>query len=211
VAWSPTLGYAAVDPEVRRITEAAVQVLLDLGWRVEQADPGFADPARIAETFSHPGLAAILGEHLATWRERMDPTLIVLVEDGQRMSAVDVACALFQRQALWERANQFFQRYDLLVTPTVAVPPFAAGAPAPQAIAGQPISRRGWIPFTYPFNLTGQPAISIPCGWTADGLPVGLQLVGRRLEDGLVLRAAAGFEAATRWADKHPALALQPS
>jgi aspartyl-tRNA(Asn)/glutamyl-tRNA(Gln) amidotransferase subunit A len=211
VAWSPTLGYAAVDPEVRRITEAAVQVLLDLGWRVEQANPGFADPARIAETFSHPGLAAILGEHLATWRERMDPTLIVLVEDGQRMSAVDVARALSQRQTLWERAYQFFQRYDLLVTPTVAVPPFAAGAPAPQAIAGQPISRRGWIPFTYPFNLTGQPAISIPCGWTADGLPVGLQLVGRRLEDGLVLRAAAGFEAAAPWADKHPALALQPS
>jgi aspartyl-tRNA(Asn)/glutamyl-tRNA(Gln) amidotransferase subunit A len=205
-AWSPTLGYAVVDPEVQRLTEAAVQRLPDLGWEVEQEDPGFPDPGLVADAFRHPGLAAALGDHLATWRMRMDPSLIDLVENGQRLSAVDVAKALFQRQELWALMDQFFQRYDLLITPTVAIPPFAAGAPAPTEVAGRPVSRRGWSAFTYPFNLTGTPAITLPCGWTAEGLPVGLQLVGRRLEDGFVLRAAAAFEALMPWADTWPAL-----
>jgi aspartyl-tRNA(Asn)/glutamyl-tRNA(Gln) amidotransferase subunit A len=205
-AWSPTLGYAVVDPEVQRLTAAAVQRLPQLGWEVEQEDPALGNLEAIADAFRHPGLAAALGEHLPTWRARMDASLIALVENGQRMSAVDVAHALFQRQGLWERVQRFFQHYDLLITPTVAVPPFAAGASAPTEVAGHPVSRRGWTAFTYPFNLTGQPAITVPCGWTAEGLPVGLQFVGRRLEDGLVLRAAAAFEAAAPWADRCPAL-----
>lgn len=204
-AWSPTLGYAVVDPEVQRLTETAVQTLPALGWEIEQEDPEFGNLEQMADAFRHPGLAAALGEHLSTWRGRMDPSLIALVENGQRLSAVDVAQALFQRQTLWERAHRFFQRYDLLITPTLAIPPFAAGAPAPTEVAGHPVSRRGWSAFTYPFNLTGQPAITVPCGWTAEGLPVGLQFVGRRLEDDLVLRAAAAFEVAAPWADRRPA------
>jgi aspartyl-tRNA(Asn)/glutamyl-tRNA(Gln) amidotransferase subunit A len=205
-AWSPTLGYAVIDPEVQRLTEAAVKRLPDLGWEIEQRDPGFPDPHQIADAFRHPGLAAALGGHLATERARMDPSLIALVESGQRLSAADVANALFQRQELWARMHQFFQGYDLLITPSVAIPPFAAGAPAPTEVAGRPASRRSWTAFTYPFNLTGNPAITLPCGWTAEGLPVGLQLVGRRLEDGLVLRAAAAFEALAPWAPKRPAV-----
>jgi aspartyl-tRNA(Asn)/glutamyl-tRNA(Gln) amidotransferase subunit A len=205
-AWSPTLGYAVIDPDVQRLTEAAIKKLPELGWEVEQQDPGFADPDQIADAFRHPGLAAALGGHLATWRTRMDPSLIALVENGQRLSAVDVAKALFQRQELWARVDQFFQRYDLLITPTVAIPPFAAGAPAPTQVAGHPLSRRGWTAFTYPFNLTGNPAITVPCGWTAEGLPIGLQFVGRRLEDGLVLRAAAAFEVMAPWAHKRPVM-----
>jgi aspartyl-tRNA(Asn)/glutamyl-tRNA(Gln) amidotransferase subunit A len=203
-AWSPTLGYAVVDPEVQRLTEAAVRRLPDLGWEVELEEPGFPDPAQIADAFRHPGLAAALAEHVATWRPRMDPSLIALVENGLRLSAVDVAKALFQRQELWARMHLFFQRYDLLITPTVSIPPFAAGAPAPTEVAGRPVSRRGWHPFTYPFNLTGNPAITLPCGWTGEGLPVGLQFVGRRLEDGLLLRAAAAFEALAPWAHMRP-------
>jgi aspartyl-tRNA(Asn)/glutamyl-tRNA(Gln) amidotransferase subunit A len=205
-AWSPTLGYAVVDPEVQRLTESTVKQLPALGWEVESQDPGFADPHQIADAFRHPGLAAALGEHLATWRTRIDPSLIALVENGQRLTAVDIARALVRRQELWAQLHQFFQRYDLLITPTVAIPPFAAGAPAPTQVAGHPVSRRGWTAFTYPFNLSGQPAITVPCGWTTEGLPVGLQFVGRRLEDGLVLRAAAAFEAAAPWADKRPRL-----
>jgi aspartyl-tRNA(Asn)/glutamyl-tRNA(Gln) amidotransferase subunit A len=206
LAWSPRLGYAAVDPEVLRVTGEAVRKLAGLGWAVEDADPGFEDPAAISDALRYPALAAALGEHLAASRERMDPSLVTLVELGQAMRGQDVARALFARHALWERVDAFFLRYDLLATPVVAVPPFLVGAPPPAEIAGRPIGRRGWIPFTYPFNLTGQPAIALPCGWTAGGLPIGLQLVGRRFDDALVLRAAAAFEAAAPWADRRPAL-----
>ena len=95
----------------------------------------------------------------------------------------------------------------MLVTPTVAVPPFPVGLNDVEIIAGQEVSPLiGWIPFTYPFNLTGQPAANVPCGWTADGLPIGLQIVGRRHDDVTVLRVAAAFEAARPWADKWPEL-----
>jgi aspartyl-tRNA(Asn)/glutamyl-tRNA(Gln) amidotransferase subunit A len=134
----------------------------------------------------------------------MDPGLVALVEWGQRMTGEDVARALLGRHALWAWVEAFFRRYDLLVTPMIAVPPFRADAAPPTEIAGRAVGRRGWMPFTYPFNLTGQPAISLPCGWTAEGLPIGLQLVGRRFEDALVLRAAAAFEAAWPWADRRP-------
>jgi aspartyl-tRNA(Asn)/glutamyl-tRNA(Gln) amidotransferase subunit A len=204
VAWSPRLGYAAVDPEVLRVTGAAAARLPALGWTVEEADPGFEDPAAISDAFRYPLLAAALGDHLAAHRARMDPGLVALVEWGQRMTGEDVARALLGRHALWAWVEAFFRRYDLLVTPMIAVPPFRADAAPPTEIAGRAVGRRGWMPFTYPFNLTGQPAISLPCGWTAEGLPIGLQLVGRRFEDALVLRAAAAFEAAWPWADRRP-------
>jgi aspartyl-tRNA(Asn)/glutamyl-tRNA(Gln) amidotransferase subunit A len=206
VAWSPRLGYAAVDPEVLRVTGAAVARLPALGWSVEEADPGFEDPAAISDAFRYPPLAVALAEHLPRHRARMDPGLVALVELGQRMSGEDVARALLRRHALWAQVEAFFRRYDLLATPVVAVPPLRADGPPPTEIAGRAVGRRGWIPFTYPFNLTGQPAIAVPGGFTADGLPIGLQLVGRRFEDGLVLRAAAAIEAAWPWADRRPPL-----
>jgi aspartyl-tRNA(Asn)/glutamyl-tRNA(Gln) amidotransferase subunit A len=204
VAWSPRLGYATVDPEVLRVAGAAVRALEELGWDVAEADPGFDDPAETADVFRHPGLAAALAPHLPAWRERMDPTLVALVESGLRMSALDVARAQLARQALWARLHAFFARFDLLATPAVAVPPFETGAPPPVEIAGRPVGRRGWIAFTYPFNLTGNPAISLPAGVTGDGRPVGLQLVARRLDDARLLAAAAAFEAARPWADRWP-------
>jgi aspartyl-tRNA(Asn)/glutamyl-tRNA(Gln) amidotransferase subunit A len=204
VAWSPRLGYAAVDPEVLRVTTAAVHALDDLAWEVEEADPGFADPAAVQDAFRYPGLAAALADRLPEWGNRMDPSLVALVEHGLRMSAVEVALAQLARQALVAGLHAFFRRFDLLVTPAVAVPPFPAGGPAPGAVAGAPVGRRGWSPFSYPFNLTGNPAITVPAGFSADGLPVGLQLVGRRFEDARLLAAAAALEAARPWADRWP-------
>ena len=206
VAWSPRLGYAAVVPEVVRITRQGVGVLEALGWHVEEADPGFEDPASISDAFRYPALAVLLGDRLAADRDRMDPLLVDLVEAGQRMSGTDVAAALMRRHALWLATDAFFQRFDLLATPVVSVPPFRLEAGAPREVAGRPVSRRGWTPFTYPFNLAGVPAIALPCGWTPEGLPVGLQLVARRLDDALLLRAAAAFEAAAPWADRRPPL-----
>ena len=168
VAWSPRLGYAAVDPEVLRVTGAAVRGLTALGWTVEEADPGFEDPADVANAFRHPGLAAALGDDLERERARMDPTLVALVESGRRMTAVEVARAAVRRHALWAPLDRFFERHDLLATPAVAVPPFPVGQAPPLEVDGQTVGPRGWIAFTYPFNVTGLPAIVVPAGWTAD-------------------------------------------
>jgi aspartyl-tRNA(Asn)/glutamyl-tRNA(Gln) amidotransferase subunit A len=204
VAFSPRLGYAAVDPEVLAPVTAAVRALEGLGWPVEEADPGFEDPAGIQDAFRLPGLAAALGDRLPAWRDRMDPGLVDLVELGQRLTAADVARALAGRHRLWAAVDRFFRRFDLLATPAVAVPPFPLGRATPTEIEGRPVTRRGWAPFSYPFNLTGQPAVALPCGRTADGRPVALQLVARRLEDAFLLRAAAAFEAARPWAAGWP-------
>jgi len=108
------------------------------------------------------------------------------------------------RGAFHERVRKFLTGFDLLLTPTLPVPPFAAGAERPSVCP--PGSRLRWVAFTYPFNLTGHPAATVPCGFTRDGLPIGLQIVGRRLEDATVLRAAHAYEAAAPWTDRRPPL-----
>jgi aspartyl-tRNA(Asn)/glutamyl-tRNA(Gln) amidotransferase subunit A len=114
--------------------------------------------------------------------------------------------AWFDRHAWWQHPRALFEKYDLLVTPTLACPPFAIGLDNPTEIAGTPVGAYAWIPFTFPFNLTGQPAASVPVGFTRDGLPIGLQIVGRRFADVDVLRASAAFERARPWAEARPPL-----
>src|SRR3989442_1345125 len=110
------------------------------------------------------------------------------------------------RVAWWEHPRVFFAKSDPLLTPTIACPPFPVGLDNPTEIAGKPVDAYAWIPFTYPFNMTGQPASSVPCGFTKDGLPIGLQIVGRRFDDATVLRASAAFERARPWAQHRPVL-----
>ncbi len=204
VAWSPTLGYAVVDPEVQTVTESAAKRFHDLGCRVEQVDRVFDDPDPIWAPLFYAGIAARLDDFLGEWRDRMDPGLVEIVEEGKQISAVEFAKATFARAAFYEAMRRFFTSYDLLLTPTLAVPPFPVGMEQPpDRSAG---SRLSWVAFTYPFNLTGQPAATVPCGFTQDGLPIGLQIVGRRLEDATVLRASAAFEAASPWAGRRPPL-----
>ena len=173
VAWSPRLGYARVDPEVVRVVGAAARGLAALGWTVEEADPGFDDPAEVADAFRYPGLAAAIGDDLEQERARMDPSLVALVEAGRRMTAEQVARAAVRRHALWAQLDRFFEHHDVLATPAVAVPPFAHGQPPPREIDGHAVGARGWIAFTYPFNVTGLPAIVVPAGRTADRLAGG--------------------------------------
>ena len=204
VAWSPTLGYAVVDPEVRSVTEAAAKRFSGLGCQVEEVNRVFDDPDPIWAPLFYAGIAARLEDYLPEWRDRMDPGLVQIVEEGRRISAVQFAKASFARATFTEAVRRFFLHYDLLLTPTLAVPPFAAGLEQPpNRPAG---SRLHWVAFTYPFNLTGQPAATLPCGFTQDGLPIGLQVVGRRLADATVLRAAAAYEAAAPWVKRRPPL-----
>ncbi len=202
VAWSPTFGYAKVAPGVRVLAEAAARRFQDLGCQVEEVERVFADPDPIWAPLFYAGVAARLEPFLAEWRDRIDPGLLEVVEEGNRLSGVELIKASFARAAFYQEVRQFFQRYDLLLSPTLAVPPFAAGMERPPDYPAG--SRLSWVAFTYPFNLTGHPAATVPCGFTADGLPIGLQIVGRRLQDGLVLRASAAFEAALPWAGRRP-------
>ncbi len=207
VAWSADLGYLPVDPEVRAITTAAARRFADLGCTVEEAHPGFADPRHAIDILFH-GLIAGRNAHLTPDElARMDPGLAAVVERYRGLGVAEIMAAHAEREALWQQTWPFFETYDLLLTPTVAVPPFGLNRFAPETINGQPTEGWEFTAFTYPFNLTGQPAATIPCGWTADGLPVGLHIVGRRYDEATVLRASAAFESAFPWADHVPTFA----
>jgi Asp-tRNA(Asn)/Glu-tRNA(Gln) amidotransferase A subunit family amidase len=206
VAWTADLGYARVDPRVAEICGDAAAEFESLGCHVEVVNPGWEDPEEWFGTIVAAQFYAAWSDRLPEAESQMDPTLVKFIRRGGTVTAREYVLALERVEAYWREAQAFLERFDLLLMPTVAVPPFAAGAPPPREIAGEPVSVLGWMPFAFPFNLTGQPAASVPAGWTADGLPVGLQIVGRRHADATVLAAAAAFEAARPWSDRRPNL-----
>jgi len=154
-----------------------------------------------------PMRAAGMAAHLPRWRDQLDPMLLLRLDRAEKMSAIDWERATHRRTTLWHGVRRFFERYDVLVTPTTSAAAFPIGQTFPPEIDGRPLTNQlEWFPFTYPFAITGQPAISVPAGFTAEGLPVGLQIVGRRFADATVLRVAAAFEAARPWAGRRPPL-----
>ena len=210
IAWSPTLGNREVDREVLKMTEAAVRVFAEFGCELEEARPDFDLPEQHYLVIFHSSLAARLGPYLERFRDKIDPSLLDAIERGSRYSAVDLQRANNVRTQLFQTVQQFFKRFDLLMTPTFSAPalPVTHYALEPIAVNGKIAgSMRGaWYPYTYPFNMSGNPAISIPCGWTRENLPVGLQIVGPWLGEGSILRAAAAFELARPWASRIPPL-----
>ncbi|MGO9512826.1 MAG: amidase [Steroidobacteraceae bacterium] len=193
VAWSATLGYAKnVDPEVAAACTQAVRQLLELGARVEAIDPGIEDPLEITCGLWFVGAWTLWNTLTSQQQSLTDPDFAAEARLGAGYSALDVQQLILRRGALGSHLRQFMQRFDLLVTPTVAVPAFDA-RPAGQGEMA-PAAFLGWTPFSYPFNLTQQPACTVPCGLTAAGLPIGLQLVGPMFGDALVLRGARAYE-----------------
>ena len=193
IAYSPTLGYANnVHPEIAAAVRAAVDVLASLGAHVETVDPGFDDPLDITTGLWFLGAATIWQGLSAAQQAQTDPDLRAQAEQGAKLTALEVQQLHLRRGQLGSHMRQFMQRFDLLVTPSVAVPAFQARAPG--TVPMNPQSMLGWTPFSYPFNLTQQPAITVPCGLTRDGLPIGLQLVGPMFGDAVVLRAARAYE-----------------
>ncbi len=204
VAYSADLGYAKVDPEVARIAADAAAVFADLGAAIEARDPGFADPTGIFSTHWWASAAFAFKDLNEDKRALMDPGLLDVIARGQAIGTLDYLTAVQARAALGSHMNLFHEGCDLLLTPALAVPAFDVDKLAPdEARTEEWVS---WTPFTYPFNLTQQPACSIPCGFTEAGLPVGLQIVGPRYREDLVLRAARAFEAAHPWQDRRPTL-----
>ena len=194
VAFSPDLGYAAVDPEVAALVAKAAAQLGDLGAEVEVRHPGFENPREIFQVLWRSGARQMVTKTIPQdkWDE-MDPGLIEAVELAAGYSLGDYLAAVSARETLGTAMELFHCGHDLLVTPTVAVPAFGVGRLYPEG--RETDDWIDWTPFSYPFNLTQQPAISLPCGVTSAGLPVGIQLVAGKFKEATLLRAAAALEA----------------
>ena len=198
VGWLPRVGNRLVDPEVLASCESAVRHLEGRGARVETVEEDFAalEPAFLVVL--QGGLAARVGPHMARFADKVARSLRATIEGGARWSAVDWANALGLRTAVYRRVHALFQRFDFLISPTLARPALALDHDPfePISIGGETAGsiRGAWYPYMWPFNLSGHPAVSLPCGWSSDGLPTGLQIVGPWHADRRVLALAAHLE-----------------
>ena len=211
IAYSPDLGYFEIDKEVEKNTRKAVQVFRDLGCEVEEVDLGWTSGVlsqflRLFEV----GVATGVLDYLPEWRYEMDPKVVDLAEKGARVSAVEYARVSTTRGWMYEKLGPILRDYDVLICPTLAVPAVKAdhtNMDPDFAINGKRVEPHlGWL-LTYPFNMMNQcPVASVPTGFAANGVPTGLQIVGRTYDDTRVFRASAAFEAATQWSRHRPEL-----
>ena len=204
VAWSPTLGYAKPVPEILEITKDAVRAFEDFGCSVELVEEVMDDPVDLWNAEFYAGAGTRLKDALRNSPELLDPAVVEVLQGALRGTVEQYYSKVFARYELREKVRRFFESYDLLLTPTLPVPPFGAGVDVPPELPERSIV--SWVYYTYPFNLTGNPAASIPCGFTGDGLPVGLQMVTGTNRETDLLRAAAAFETARPWAQVVPSL-----
>lgn len=192
IAYSPALGYITVDSEIAHAVRNAALAFAWMGAIVEEVDPGFQSPQDSFNVLWKAGAAHLVTSMGEDQRALLDPGLRAAALEGTRFSAQDIVRADVERTNLGEHMGRFHQRYDLLLTPAVAVPPLLAGE-----VLSDPSTESEWIDwagFSYPFNMTRQPAASVPCGFTSKGLPIGLQIVAALHQDALVLRAAHAHE-----------------
>jgi aspartyl-tRNA(Asn)/glutamyl-tRNA(Gln) amidotransferase subunit A len=204
IAYSPNLGYARVEPEVAAICRRAAERFADAGAHVEPVELDWRDPYESWSVFFFGTAAAALEKKLPEQGELLDPGLRKVVERGLKLRGVDFANALAGRHDFWEQVRRTYERFDLVLSPTLPVPPFAVGQEGADPLDGERLGPLQWTQFTYPFNLTGQPAASVPAGSTKAGLPVGLQIIGDRHADVLVLQAARAWEQIQPWSEKRP-------
>jgi aspartyl-tRNA(Asn)/glutamyl-tRNA(Gln) amidotransferase subunit A len=174
---------------------------------VKTVDPGWPSPYDCWRTTFLGGIATRLAAAYHERRDEIDAGLVPLIEEMLKSSPSRYVQAWFDRLAWRQHARAFFESYDLLLCPTAATTAFGLGILWPTEVDGKPVDREAGSAFTFPFNMTGQPAATVPCGFTRDGLPIGLQIVGRRFDDVTVLRAAAAFETARPWAQHRPSAA----
>jgi aspartyl-tRNA(Asn)/glutamyl-tRNA(Gln) amidotransferase subunit A len=204
IAYSPNLGYVDVNPEVDAAVADAAKVFENLGAEVVRVDPGFSDPLAAFGHLFYGGAANAIRDLGPKKRALMDPELVKVAEKAARLSMLEYMGAVNESMALRERMANFHQKYDLLLTPSIPITAFKTGREVPE---DWPSTRwPTWTPFTYPFNMTGQPALSVPCGFDKAGLPISLQLVGARFNDALVLQAGYAYQQAAPLTDRRPPL-----
>jgi aspartyl-tRNA(Asn)/glutamyl-tRNA(Gln) amidotransferase subunit A len=203
IAFSPAMGFAGnVEPQVAALVAAAAQRFSELGAHVEQVDPPGGDPVEIFQTLWWAGAGFLFGAAPPEKKALLDPGLAAIAEEGAAIPTRRYIEANVARGAYASQMRVFMERYDFLLTPSLAVAAFDVGKNSPYADNS---SWPSWTPFSYPFNLTQQPAASVPCGRTREGLPVGLQIVGRLYDDRGVLQAAQAYESLDPHFDDVPA------
>jgi len=204
VAWCPKFGGFQIDPEAAKICADAVRHYQRAGFQIDEIAIELPDTAVAFDTLFKGLFGAQVVDALPKWRTKMDPSFVDVVEAGARLTAYDLAKTNPVRAALWDSLRKVFERYHFLLLPVTGALPHRVQHDGEETPALQvPATER--LGFLYPFNLTGQPAASIPCGWTDSGLPVGIQLVGRRFQDRGVLQLAAQCEQFLPWAHRTPA------
>ena len=204
LAWSPDYGYGAVDPEVVEITSRAAGVFEDLGCDLGDAelvlDAPFEPFWMLFSGVAHGRFAAVLEQY----RDKLTDYALECMERGEALRASEYVSALGSVDVVKAQFADVFERYDLLLSPVMAVPAFPVGSP-PEEIDGRGVDPfAGAFPFTYPINMIGYTAASVPCGFSSDGLPIGLHIVGRPGDEATVLAASAAFERVRPWAHLRP-------
>jgi len=211
ILWSLTLGNTVVSRDVRAAFEVALGRLAELGAELVELSEAVPQMEPIWRVINHASWRARFGGMIRDHRERISPSLLRQVEVGAQWSAVDYQRALFERTALFRRVQGWLgPKNDVLVTPTLArtALPIEQDLFEPIEIDGIEVGelRSNFFPYTLPFNITGHPAMTVPCGFGAGGLPIGLQIVGRLHDEATVLRVGALYEAAERWTERWPNL-----
>jgi aspartyl-tRNA(Asn)/glutamyl-tRNA(Gln) amidotransferase subunit A len=204
IAWSADLGYAGVDPEVVRVAGEATRVFQDLGAVVEEPQLVIEDPfPAFWDAFATAAYTSY-GHLLADHQDDFTEYGLRSLEHGASVTGADLSRALLRVDLLRRQMETFFDGYDLLLTPTMAVPAFPIDQ-RPSVIGGKEVEPFwGYLPFTFPINMTGQTASSVPCGFSADGLPIGLHIIGPHGAEARVLQASAAFEKARPWSETRP-------
>jgi Asp-tRNA(Asn)/Glu-tRNA(Gln) amidotransferase A subunit family amidase len=205
IGYSIDLGYAkAVDIEVEKCILNSVELFENFGWSIELVKMKLRKAQLSFNTLWTSMLGYNLKSYLKEWEDKMDPDLVKLIKAGLGYDGMSLPRAIAVRSQVYETFYNVFKDYDILITPSTAIPAFELGVMFPSKINGINVSPTAWMPFSFPFNMTGHPAATIPSGRSSKGLPIGMQIVGRRFDDLKVLQVSKTFEELAPWQDKKP-------
>lgn len=205
IGYTLDLGYAKIiDSEIEKAVVNSAHKFESFGWEVEEAKFKEFDPSVAFSTMWLIMFGYELKPYLEEWKGKIEPGLELWAKAGLQYPASSLPNAMSIRSQFYQSIFEDFKDYDIILTPSTAVPAFRSDIPYPSQINGIDVSPTAWQAFTFPFNLTGHPAATIPCGWTKNNLPIGLQIVGKRFQELLILQVSKAFEEIAPWQDKRP-------
>jgi aspartyl-tRNA(Asn)/glutamyl-tRNA(Gln) amidotransferase subunit A len=205
IGWDFKLGYiTALEPEVEKSVLAAIDKFESFGWSTENVELKLNEPYISFLALVFTGTAYDFKSYMEEWRDKLSPTLVQVIDAAENYSSFDIIDANVKRMEIYNIISKYFKEYDILITPTTAVPAFGSETPFPPKINNIDTSFIDWMGYTYPFNMTWNPAANIPCGWSRNGLPIGMQIIGRQADEETVLQVSKAFEEIAPWQDKRP-------